>query len=94
MSVENAKSFLEKINQDHTLQERFRSIPTNSNALETGLQIAASEGFVFTAEEFKEASSSEGDLSDAELEGVNGGNFTPPWGGPPARSPTDPNFSL
>lgn len=79
MSVENVKLFLERINKDTALQDRFTSIPEDDNTVENGLKIAHEEGFDFTAEEFFEVTKQEGDLSDSELDGVSGG-FGSDWG--------------
>jgi len=79
MSTENAKSFLQTLGTDVTLQERF------TNADQSGrMQLAAEMGLEFSSEELATALNgslvrSDGELSNAELSSVAGGiGFTPP----------------
>lgn len=94
MSVENVKLFLERINKDAALQDRFSNIPEDDNAVENGLKIAHEEGFDFSAEEFFEVTTQEGDLSDSELGGVSGGAFGDDWGKPKEDMVSPTKFTL
>ncbi len=65
MSIESAKAFLEKVQND----EDFRKELEEQASAEERLNIAKAQGFDFTKEEINAVRK----LSDEELEGVTGG---------------------
>ena len=70
MSEEQIKAFLKKVKADTSLQEKLKAAG-DSDAV---VAIAEEEGFTISADDLKEAQSTE--LSDEELEGVAGGTCT------------------
>jgi predicted ribosomally synthesized peptide with nif11-like leader len=83
MSIENAKAFYERIVND----EAFRAQYQNANSEVDRQKFLLAEGYNFTPEEWETASaeiaeSSQGDMSDAELEAVSGGLLATIYGGP------------
>ncbi len=66
MSEEQLKAFLEKVQVDTSLQEKFKAA-ANADAVTA---IAKEAGFSISAEDLKTAQS---ELSEEELEGVAGG---------------------
>ena len=74
MSEEQLKAFLEKVKADTSLQEKLKAA-ADADAV---LAIAKEAGFAITAEDIQSMQSAT-DLSDAELEGVAGGNNTKGW---------------
>ena len=87
--TERYLEFVEKVARDRSLNSRLEAIqPGDSQAL---LTLAASKGYIFTAEELKEASleakrlfdKGNDELSEDELEMVSGGNKKPPAKGHP-----------
>ncbi len=66
MSIESAKAFLEKVENN----EDFRKEVEGKTSVEERIKFAKAQGFDFTKEEFSEATDS---LSDAQLDGVAGG---------------------
>lgn len=90
MSVEVAKAFLLRAQEDEALRAQVYELSKDSEAtVEQGLKIAADAGFVFTSEDFVAASSTTGDLSDDELENVSGG-YVPSL--PPGGFQNPPGF--
>jgi predicted ribosomally synthesized peptide with nif11-like leader len=84
MSVENAKAFYERMVGD----EAFRSQYQNATSEDDRRKILLAEGYGFTPEEWETASaeiaeSSQGEISDAELEAVSGGRLILPMYGAP-----------
>jgi predicted ribosomally synthesized peptide with nif11-like leader len=81
MSLEKAKSFLNKAEEDDALREKLEDLEGDSAA---AVKLGAEHGFVFTAEEFNAAMDElyYGDLSDDELEDAAGGKsgYRPPLG--------------
>jgi predicted ribosomally synthesized peptide with nif11-like leader len=82
--TERYLEFVGKVAGDRNLNSWLEAIqPGDSRAL---LTLAASKGYIFTAEELKEASlearrlfdKGNDELSEAELEVVSGGNKKPP----------------
>lgn len=82
--TERYLEFVEKVAGDRNMKNRLEVIqPGDSRAL---LALAASKGYIFTAEELKEASleanrlldKGNDELSESELEMVSGGNKKPP----------------
>ena len=72
MSEEQLKAFLEKVQDDKNLQEKLRAA-ANADVAST---IAKEAGFSISVEDLNKAQSEvllQTDISDAELEGVNGG---------------------
>ena len=71
MSVEQAKAFIEKLDNDKT----FLTQVAGAGSDEDRLQMAQEAGFEFTAKELASAmgESTDDELSDDELEGVAGG---------------------
>ena len=67
MSQEQLQAFIEKVQGDTRLQEKFKAA-ADSDAV---LAIAKEAGFLITAEDIQESAKVE--LSDEELEGVAGG---------------------
>jgi predicted ribosomally synthesized peptide with nif11-like leader len=93
MSVESAKAFYERMVSD----EAFRSQYQNATSDDDRRNILLAEDYNFTPEEWEIASaeiseSSQGEISEAELEAVSGGIIIPIYGGPTLpRSPgSDP----
>lgn len=66
MSVESAKAFIERMQTD----EAFAKKINEAKDKEERIALRQAEGFVFSAEEFEQAT---GDLSDEELYAVVGG---------------------
>jgi predicted ribosomally synthesized peptide with nif11-like leader len=81
MSLEKAKSFLNKADEDDALRERLEDLE-GDGAL--AVKLGAEYGFEFTAEEFTAAMDElyYGDLSDDDLEDAAGGKsgYRPPLG--------------
>ena len=75
MSEEQLKAFLEKVKGDTSLQDRLNAAASPDAAIE----IAKEAGFAITAEDIQSMQSATTELSDAELEGVAGGNNTKGW---------------
>lgn len=74
MSKENIESFLEAVKSSAELQEKIAQAAAEGLA-----QVAAEYGKPFTAEEFLAATQpTEGELSEAQLEGVAGGTRSQP----------------
>ena len=72
MSEEQLKAFLEKVQDDKNLQEKLRAA-ANADVAST---IAKEAGFSISVKDLNKAQSEvlmQTDISDAELEGVNGG---------------------
>ena len=69
MSEEQVKAFLEKVKGNTGLQEKLKAA-ADANAV---VEIAKEAGFSLSAEDFNKA---ELEISDAELEGVVGGDFS------------------
>ena len=65
MSKEQLKAFLEKVKADTSLQEKLKA----AKSPEDVVGIAKEHGHEFTAEHMSQ-------LSEKELEGVNGGRFS------------------
>ena len=71
MSLENAKAFLNKVNDDAEFYDKLAALSGNSQA---AVELGASMGFVFTTEELIAATDEVfGDLSDDELASAAGG---------------------
>lgn len=72
MSVENAKKFLNKIDQDPSFKKSLQNITR-----EEGKKILQKQGLQFTREEFIEAYSEEkgGELQEKELAQISGGTL-------------------
>ncbi|QNI54983.1 nif11-like leader peptide domain protein [Synechococcus sp. BIOS-E4-1] len=66
MSEEQLKAFLEKVKADTSLQEKLKTAAD----VDAALAIAKEAGFVFSADDLKNAQSKR---SDEELEGAAGG---------------------
>lgn len=94
MSIENAKAFYERMVGD----EAFRTHYQNATSDEQRRQILLAENYDFIPEEWQTASaeiakSSQGEVSDAELEAVSGGFIVPVYGVPILpRSPGNEPF--
>jgi len=73
MSEEHLKAFLEKVKGDTSLQEKLKEA-SDSDAV---LAIAKEAGFSISDDDLKNAQS---ELSDEELEGVAGGQWSHPPG--------------
>ena len=67
MSLESARSFLEKMRTDKGFEERISAYKTPEDLLKA----VADAGFEFTAAEIKSAGE---ELSDADLESIAGGS--------------------
>jgi predicted ribosomally synthesized peptide with nif11-like leader len=72
MSLEKAKSFLNKAEEDAALREKLEALEGDGKA---AVKLGAEFGFEFTAEEFAAAMDElyYGELSDDELEDAAGG---------------------
>jgi predicted ribosomally synthesized peptide with nif11-like leader len=71
MSLEIAKQFLKKAQQDDALYQRLSAIEGDKTA---AVKLGAEFGFAFTADELQIASDElYGDLSDDDLEAAAGG---------------------
>lgn len=68
MSVESAKTFIEKVKNDEDFKKKLGELKD----AEERLEFARAEGFDFTKEELAEAKEEEG-LTDEELDNVAGG---------------------
>ncbi|MFC1679842.1 Nif11-like leader peptide family natural product precursor [Elusimicrobiota bacterium] len=68
MSLESAKAFIDRIKTD----EEFAKKVAACKDAETRMALATAEGFEFTAEQIKDASS---ELSEEDLRGVDGGGW-------------------
>jgi predicted ribosomally synthesized peptide with nif11-like leader len=81
MSLEKAKSFLNKAEEDDNLRQKLEDLEGDSAA---AVRLGAEHGFEFTAEEFDAAMDElyYGELSDDELEDAAGGEtgYRPPLG--------------
>jgi predicted ribosomally synthesized peptide with nif11-like leader len=81
MSLEKAKSFLNKAEEDENLREKLEGLEGDGVA---AVKLGAEFGFEFTVEEFNAAMDEMyyGDLSDDELEDAAGGQtgYRPPLG--------------
>ena len=87
MSVENVKNFYAKVNEDESLQQQLKELARTSaeESTQALIQLANEQGFsfdnndleAFFAETAKNLSPT-GELSEAELDAVAGGN-TPAW---------------
>jgi predicted ribosomally synthesized peptide with nif11-like leader len=84
MSIENVKSFFDRLKEDENLQQHFKelSVSTVENCMQTFVEIANSHGFSFERKDleayFSEAAknfSSAVELNDEELEAVAGGSW-------------------
>jgi predicted ribosomally synthesized peptide with nif11-like leader len=75
MSIESAKSFLERVRNDEDFRKSVGEIVT----AEERMEFVKGAGFDFTKEEIK---SVQDELSDDELENISGGT----WGCPTAVS--------
>ena len=73
MSEEQLKAFLEKVKADTSLQEKLKEA-ADSDAV---VPIAKEAGFMISADDLAKAKS---ELSDEELEGVAGGQWSVPPG--------------
>ena len=73
MSEEQLKAFLEKVKADTSLQEKLKEA-ADSDAV---VPIAKEAGFMISADDLAKAKS---ELSDEELEGVAGGQWSVPHG--------------
>ena len=71
MSEEQLKAFIEKVQGDDSLQEKFKAAAD----VDAVVAIAKDAGFSISADDLKHAQPTE--LSDNELEGVAGGEPTP-----------------
>ena len=69
MSEEQLKAFMEAVKADAGLQEKLNSA-ADSDAV---VAIAKAAGFMISAEELQRA---QAEISEEELEGVTGGNFS------------------
>jgi predicted ribosomally synthesized peptide with nif11-like leader len=94
MSTTTAKEFIHKVESDPALTAKLRAIPLSSReqALAEVVQIAAAEGFAFTAPDYETAFKehlmehhASGEISDEELARVAGGlrhaHCGPDWPG-------------
>jgi predicted ribosomally synthesized peptide with nif11-like leader len=71
MSLEAAKSFLQKADENDELRDKLEALGGDSDA---AVKLGAAQGFQFTADEFVDAMDElYGDLSDDELENAAGG---------------------
>lgn len=71
MSVENAKKFLQRLESD----EAFRKKIADADGFEARVAIVKGEGFDFSKADMEKAHpTSDGELSDEELESVAGGS--------------------
>jgi len=87
MSVDNVKNFYAKVNEDESLQQQLIELARTSaeESMQALIQLANEQGFsfdnndleAFFAETAKNLSPT-GELSEAELDAVAGGN-TPAW---------------
>src|SRR5579859_1866194 len=78
MSQQTATSFIQKVYADEALRNQVIALGQNTNGL---LQLAASQGFTFSADDFQAAVRAAGygggeELSEAELANVAGGAGT------------------
>lgn len=86
ISVENVKSFLEKVRSDSGLQSRIGSLASDKPVdakedwfLDSLVAIGAESGFAFSREDLLQAANEirhnavSGELDDAQLESVSGG---------------------
>ncbi len=87
MSQEAVRSFYNKVLQDRSLQERFKSAPNNEAFVQLAVSLGSESGFTFTADDvraqLKKGPAGSGTLlSDHELAAVTGGGdpykYTPP----------------
>ena len=71
MSVDSAKSFLERLKSD----EAFRKSINDAKSFDDRVALVKGSGYNFTKEEMEQAHpAGGGELSDEELESVSGGN--------------------
>ena len=71
MSLEAAKSFLQKADENDELRDKLEALGGDSKA---AVKLGAEQGFQFTAEEFVDAMDElYGELSEEELEDAAGG---------------------
>lgn len=69
MSIQNATTFAQRLNEDSALAERVQSV-------DDAIRIAAEEGTPFTLEEWEQATSNiKGELSSEDLKQVAGGRL-------------------
>jgi predicted ribosomally synthesized peptide with nif11-like leader len=84
MSVENAKAFYRRMVSDETFRIQYQNATTEGDRQ----KLLFAEGYSFTTEEWETANaeiseSSQGEISDAELEAVSGGlRILPMYGAP------------
>jgi predicted ribosomally synthesized peptide with nif11-like leader len=86
MSIENAKAFYERMSTDEAFRNQYQNATTDDERRQF-LMVA---GYDFTSEEWQTAvaeisKSSDGELSNAELESVSGGIL--PGGCIPSKRP-------
>jgi predicted ribosomally synthesized peptide with nif11-like leader len=83
MSIENAKAFFQRMNEDLELRTIFESAST----LEECQQLIQDIGYLFTADEWQaamkeiQADASSEELKEEELEAIAGGKHKPSTGG-------------
>lgn len=92
MSIESAKAFYERMVTDEAFQTQYQNAVTNDERRE----VVLAAGYNFTPEEWEAAitqisESSDGELSDAELTTVSGGQSILP-GFPPTDPPIFPLY--
>jgi predicted ribosomally synthesized peptide with nif11-like leader len=72
MSIESAKTFIEKVKEDEALQEKLKAVDSEENFF----AVVKEAGFDFTKEEWGEFNTKkEGTLSETELSSVAGGDL-------------------
>ena len=79
MAIQNVHAFTEKVKSDPELQKRLLALPKDQSAIEKLIQIAKDAGYSFTFQEWKEArvaTPGSRELTDEQLDGVAGGNWT------------------
>lgn len=68
MSIESAKTFIEKMKTDHEFATKINKLIT----LEAAQRFLRQAGYGFTKEELNQVS---GNLKDSDLDGVSGGAY-------------------
>ena len=69
MSIESAKSFLEKMKSDSSFSDKLKA----AKSVDDTSKIVKAAGFDFTEDELSEAQ--QGELDDEELDSVAGGSY-------------------
>lgn len=84
MSLEAVNQFLQKVSEEPQLQEQVAKAMESENHRQAVVELAAKQGYQFTAEEIgqeiqkrQDAAIAAGELNEEELEAVAGGACSP-----------------